>query len=84
MRERLRAYYGNHALTELALPMMLCFADSATLSQKTKSEKMEYLQLFRTNISGRRSLRNLRRDGQALAPEHAIAVPLALRPTQGV
>ena len=84
MRERLRAYYGNHALTELALPMMLCFADSATLSQKTKSEKREFLQLFRTNISGRRGLRNLRRDGQALAPEHAIAVPLALRPSQGV
>lgn len=84
MRERMRAYFGGHALRELELPMMLCFADSATLSQKTKREKMEHLQLFRTNISRRRSLRDLRRDGQKLGAEHAVTVPLALRPTQAV
>lgn len=79
MRERLRAYYGNHAIGELPLPGMLCFADSATLSQKTKSEAAEYLQLFRSNISQRRSLSNLRRDGARMKPEHNLLVPMALR-----
>lgn len=79
MRERLRAYYGNHAIAELPLPGMLCFADSATLSQKTKSEAAEYLQLFRTNISQRRSLANLRRDGVRMRPEHRLHVPMVLR-----
>lgn len=81
MRERIRSYYGNHAMTELDLPMMLCFADSATLSQKTRSEKFEFLQLFRSNISNRSGLHNLRRAGLPLGSGDAVAVPLPLRPT---
>ncbi|MGB3409523.1 MAG: glycosyltransferase family A protein, partial [Jannaschia sp.] len=82
MRERIRSYYGPHALHEMALPMMLCFADSATLSQRTKAEKHEYLQLFRGNIDGRASLRFLRRAGTGIAPEHRVTVPVPLRPTR--
>ncbi len=80
MRERLRGYYGNHAICELEMPGMLCFADSATLSQKTKSEAAEYLQLFRSNISQRRSLANLRRDGLPLRGTYDLLVPMPLRP----
>lgn len=84
MRERVLSYFGKHAMTELAAPAMLCFADSATLSQKTKSESAEHLQLFRTNISRRTSYAALRRDQQPLGKKHAVIVPLALRPqTEG-
>jgi len=82
MRERIHAYYGQQALEEIEAPAMLCFADSATLSQKTKTEAAEYLQLFRTNISRRRSFANLRRDNIRIGQDHHIIVPLALRPVQ--
>jgi hypothetical protein len=82
MRERMRGYYGSHTMKELDLPMMLCFAGSQTLSQKTKSEKHEFLQLFRSNISNRRPTGTLRRSGQPLGPDRSIAVPLPLRPTE--
>jgi glycosyltransferase involved in cell wall biosynthesis len=85
MRERMRSYFGNHSLRELELPMMLCFADSATLSQKTKTEKHEFLQLFRSNISNRANLQALRHSNTPLGPRDAIVVPMPLRPTsQGV
>jgi glycosyltransferase involved in cell wall biosynthesis len=80
MRERLISYFGRHALSELSQPMMLCLADSATLSQKTRNEKYEYLQLFRTNISSRVPLSALRRQGVPLGLDREIPVPLALRP----
>ena len=80
MRERIRSYYGGHVLQELQMPCMLCFADSATLSQKTKTESAEYLQIFRTNISRKRSFAALRRDGEKLLPEHSLVVPMPLRP----
>lgn len=80
MRERLRSYYGGHALVELAMPCMLCFADSATLSQKTKAEAAEYLQIFRTNISRKRDFSMLRRDNLPLGAEHRLVVPMPLRP----
>lgn len=84
MRERLRSYFGTHALKQLSLPMMLCFADANTLSQKTKSDNHEFLQLFRSNISGRPSLRHLYNAGVPLGPDQAIAVPVPLRPGQKV
>lgn len=80
MRERIRGYFGAHALLEIALPMMLCFADSATLSQKTKSEAAEYLQIFRNHISNQPPLANLRRDGVTLAAGNGLIVPVPLRP----
>lgn len=82
MRERIRGYCGSHALRELPLPMMLCFANSATLSQLTKSHKHEYLQLFRSNIEEHATLANLRRDGVPLGPDQRICVPLPLRPSE--
>ena len=80
MRERIRGYFGDHALCELSLPMMLCFADSATLSHSTKERNYEHLQLFRGNISSREDLPALRR--AAVIPEQAqrILVPRVLRP----
>lgn len=80
MRERIISYFGGHTLTELTLPMMLCLADSKTLSQQTKSDKFEYLQLFRTSISSRHDLSALRRQGLPLETAHKVAVPFALRP----
>lgn len=79
MRERIRACYGNHAIAELGLPGMLCFADSATLSHRIRAELYEYLQLFRTNFGRRPSMANLRRNGQALAAMNTVLVPLPLR-----
>lgn len=84
MRERIRGYYGSHALIELPQPMMLCLADSATLSQRTKQTSYERLQLFRGNISSRKHLQSARRAGLGLAGAHGILVPRALRPTTEV
>ena len=53
---------------------------SKTLSQQTKSDKFEYLQLFRTSISSRHDLSALRRQGLPLDTAHKVAVPFALRP----
>lgn len=80
MRERIRDYYGSHALRELQWPMMLCFADTGTLSQTTKAIKYQHLQLFRGNISGRTGLADLRRAGTSMNTDHRISVPRALRP----
>lgn len=80
MRERIRDYYGSHALKELQWPMMLCFADTGTLSQTTKAGKYQHLQLFRGNISGRTGLADLRRAGTNVNTDHRISVPRALRP----
>ncbi|WP_159997258.1 glycosyltransferase family 2 protein [Roseomonas sp. 18066] len=82
MRERILGYFGNQAMQTLAAPAMLCFAASTTLSQKTKSENAEYLQIFRTQISRRRSLRNLRRDGLSIDPTHRTILPFPLRAFQ--
>lgn len=79
MRERIAGYFGHQALAVLPLPMMLCFADSATLSQRTAANSAEYLQLWRTNISRRGPMTSLFRDGVRLADWHQLSVPLALR-----
>lgn len=80
MRERVRSYFGPHALMELKMPLMLCLADSQTLSQKTRGEKAEVLQIFRTNVSKRRDLRMLRKHGKCLSENTVVQVPKALRP----
>ncbi len=80
MRERIRSYFGPHALLELETPMMLCLAASQTLSQQTNAKKSEQLQMFRTNISQRRELRLLRRRDEVLTSSDAIQIPFALRP----
>jgi len=84
MRERIRSYFGPHALVELPMPMQLCFADSQTLSQQIKSEKLEHLQIFRTNVSNRGDLRPLRRRNAMLEPKDMVQVPLVLRSNQPV
>lgn len=84
MRERIRGYFGSHALTELTPPMMLCLADSATLSQRTKQTNYERLQLFRGNISSRQHLQATRRAGIRPSETPGILVPRALRPVTDV
>ena len=79
MRERVRSYYGPFALCELDTPLMLCLADSHTLSQQTKGDKYEFLQLFRRNISMRRDLRLQQRRGVPLNAHTIIQVPNPLR-----
>lgn len=82
MRERIRGYYGGHAICELAAPGMLCLAASGSLSQKTRSEAREALQLFRDNFTRKPALSALRREG--LRPAGlATLVPVALRPPAG-
>ncbi|WP_062762166.1 glycosyltransferase family A protein [Falsirhodobacter sp. alg1] len=81
MRERIAAFFGAQSMMELGAPVMLCFADSATLSQRTKAEAAEHLQLFRANIARRPPLAGLRGAGQDLGEEHMIVVPQFLRPT---
>ncbi|ONG48218.1 hypothetical protein BKE38_22265 [Pseudoroseomonas deserti] len=82
MRDRIQSYFGGQAIQLLQAPPMLCFAASTTLSQKTKTENAEYLQLFRTQISRRRSLRNLRRDGLGIDAGHRTILPFPLRAFQ--
>jgi hypothetical protein len=82
MRERIRSFYGRQAIIELELPMMLCLANSQTLSQITKQRHQEHLQLFRSRISRRKSLARFRRDGQALADHIHVIVPSTLRATR--
>ena len=82
MRDRIQSYFGSQAIQILQAPPMLCFAASTTLSQKTKTENAEYLQIFRTQISRRRSLRNLRRDGLGLEAAHRTILPFPLRAFQ--
>jgi len=85
MRERLRSYYGHQAIHVLSLPMMLCLADTATLSQVTSTNKAEYLQLFRSGISRRRPLANMRREGRRLSARDQIVIPHTLRaPLEGL
>ncbi|WCP13563.1 hypothetical protein sphantq_01992 [Sphingobium sp. AntQ-1] len=79
MRERIRSYYGHHAIVTLPLPLLLCFADTSTLSQQTKANNLEYLQLFRTNISRRSPLGTFRRKEEALSAANQILVPKRLR-----
>lgn len=79
MRERLRSYFGHQAIVALPLPMVLCLAESTTLSQVTLANKAEYLQLFRTHISKRRPLANLRRGRIRLDDRHQLLVPQPLR-----
>lgn len=79
MRERLRSYYGHQAIAVLPMPMLLCLAESSTLSQTILANKAEYLQLFRTHISRRPVMAGLRRDGIALGPQHRLLVPHPLR-----
>jgi hypothetical protein len=82
MRERIRGYYGGHAICELDAPAMLCLAAPGSLSQKTRSEAREALQLFRDNFTRKPALSALRREG--LRPtDLATLVPMALRPPAG-
>lgn len=78
-RERLRSYFGHQAIAAVPLAMVLCLGESRTLSQTVQASKAEHLRLFRTNITRRRTLANLRRDGTPLGPEHRIPIPFALR-----
>lgn len=79
MRERIRGYYGHHAIVTLPLPLLLCLADTSTLSQQTKTNNLEYLQLFRTNISRRSPLGTFRRKEAPLTAANQILVPRRLR-----
>ncbi|MDO6523492.1 glycosyltransferase family A protein [Shimia thalassica] len=79
MRERLRSFYGGHAIKALPIPMKLCFADSSTLSQRTAHNYSEYLQQWRSNISIRPHLGSFRvENGEISAPYH-ITIPKTLR-----
>jgi hypothetical protein len=80
MRERMAAYYGHQAVADLPLPLVLCYADSGTLSHRALAQRAPHLQLFRSNISRRPSLNNLFRDGIALTPGHQVQVPKMLQP----
>lgn len=82
MRERIRSYYGGHCIEELQMPAMLCFADSGTLSQKTKTSKLQALQLLRSNIGRRPSLAQLRRRCVTLSADSTILIPRDLRVNQ--
>ena len=82
MRERMRGYFGGHALHEIARPMMLCFAASTTLSQRVRLGRREALQLLRAHIDARPPLDALRAEGRAFDPSE-VAVPHALRAPAG-
>lgn len=79
MRERLRSYFGHQAIVALPLPMVLCLADSGTLSQATLARQADYLTLFRLTMTKRRRLAGLRRDGIRLDDRHRLLVPQPLR-----
>jgi glycosyltransferase involved in cell wall biosynthesis len=78
MRERMRAYFGGHALHETPRPMMLCFAASTTLSQRVRLHRRAALQLLREHIDERPPLDGLRAEGATFDPAE-VAVPRALR-----
>lgn len=79
MRERVRAYYGKHAIAKLPVPLLLCLGDSGTLSQRTLSNNAEHLQLFRSNISRRKGLDGLRRANAGISKERQLLVPHQIR-----
>ena len=79
MRERIRGFYGHHAITVLPLPLLLCLADSGTLSQRTLLNDGEHLQLFRSNIAKRNSLGAIKRTTDRLLEDNMILVPRKLR-----
>ena len=79
MRQRIAAYYGYQANASLPLPMMLCYADSATLSNSMRAEKVHHLKLFHDNIAQLPDMTSLFRDGISLTSVHQVPVPMALR-----
>lgn len=82
MRERIRSYFGHGSICEIAQPMLLCFADSGTLSQLTQQNKAEFLQLFRTRISTRPKLGLLYRTGVPISAGFQTLIPHTLRAPQ--
>ncbi|GIT91419.1 hypothetical protein JANAI62_18760 [Jannaschia pagri] len=80
MRERLRSYYGGHALHALRPPLVLCYGAAGTLSQRTRQTKRDALSLWRGHIEERPDLSGLRGEGTAFDPAQA-AVPWPLRPS---
>jgi glycosyltransferase involved in cell wall biosynthesis len=80
MRERIRGYYGHQAISELPVPMMLCFAGSETLSQQVKARKYEALKLFRTSFDLRPSMSNLRRSDGNIRLDKELVIPHDIRP----
>ncbi|MEO0871453.1 MAG: glycosyltransferase family 2 protein, partial [Pseudomonadota bacterium] len=79
MRERIRAYYGTHALTELVAPIALCLGDRQTLSQRVIDSSNHHLRAFRQHIDSQSLLRHARRDFGARESLYRPLVPHALR-----
>lgn len=79
MRERIRDYYGQHSIKEIPVALVLCLADSQTLSQSVKQQYAEHLQLWRSNISQRGSLSHLRSVSGSAVEVPKLIVPNALR-----
>ncbi len=53
-RARIRQALGPASYRETRCPLVVCFADSGTLSQSTKRDKAAALRIFRSNFSHRR------------------------------
>ena len=82
MRERIAAYYGDQGNAALLLPMMLCYADSTTLSNITRTQKLHHIKLFHNNVAQMQDLNSLFRDGLVLSDKHQVPVPIMLRAPQ--
>ncbi|MEM6409459.1 MAG: glycosyltransferase family 2 protein, partial [Pseudomonadota bacterium] len=82
MRERMRAYFGSHALTELAAPIALCLGDRQTLSQRVIDRSSHHLRAFRQHIDSQHLLRHARRDFGVGESLYRPLVPYDLRTSE--